>query len=122
MKVAVASEGNLVSQHFGHCPEYTLFTVENGNIISKTVIPNPGHQPGFLPGYLSNLGVSCIIAGGMGPRAQELFSQHNIDTVLGVAGPVDDVIRAYLQGTLEPGESSCDHGGSGHHHNCQHGC
>ncbi|MDN5348287.1 MAG: hypothetical protein PWP65_1851 [Clostridia bacterium] len=121
MKIAIATEGNRVSQHFGHCPEYTIFTVNDGSIVSKTIIPNPGHQPGFLPGYLSNLGVSCIIAGGMGPRAQELFAAQGIKTVLGVSGEIEAVMQAYLSGKLQGGESTCDHGHH-YHDNCGQGC
>lgn len=76
MRIAVATENGQVAQHFGRCPEYTLLDVESGQIRSKVVIPNPGHQPGFLPPYLAEKGVSCIIAGGMGPSAQDLFDRH----------------------------------------------
>ncbi|NPV71433.1 MAG: dinitrogenase iron-molybdenum cofactor [Firmicutes bacterium] len=109
MKIAVATEGINVSPHFGRCPEYTLFEIENGEVKSRTIIPNPGHEPGFLPGYLGQLGVSCIIAGGMGPRAQALFSEQKIETVTGVYGSVEKAVAQYLAGTLERGESACDH-------------
>lgn len=110
MKIAVATDGHMVASHFGRCPEYTIVTVDdNGNVANKVVIPNPGHEPGFLPEYLSNLGVSCIIAGGMGPRAQGLFADKNIQTVTGVSGLVSEVVDSYLAGSLEPGESQCEH-------------
>jgi predicted Fe-Mo cluster-binding NifX family protein len=110
MRIAVATENGQVAQHFGRCQEYTLFDVENGQIRSKVVIPNPGHQPGFLPRYLAEKGVSCIIAGGMGPSAQDLFAVQGIKTVLGASGPVDEVVKAYLSGNLALGPSACEHG------------
>lgn len=109
LKVAIASEGNYVSEHFGHCPEYTIFDVEGNVINNKMVVPNPGHQPGFLPVYLGRLGVTHIIAGGMGYRAQQLFLEQGIEPILGVEGQVDEVIRAFVAGTLERGESRCHH-------------
>ncbi|MEW6399815.1 MAG: NifB/NifX family molybdenum-iron cluster-binding protein [Bacillota bacterium] len=109
MRIAVASEGSVVAQHFGRCPEYTIFEVRDGTVAGKTVIPNPGHQPGFLPVYLGDMGVSCIIAGGMGPRAQGLFERRGIRAVVGVEGPVDGAVSAFLRGDLVPGESFCDH-------------
>lgn len=109
MKIAVATDGVRVAEHFGRCPEYTIFTVNNEKIESKIVIPNPGHEPGFLPRYLAERGINCIIAGGMGPRAQGLFEQQNIKTVVGARGLVDEVIDAYLKGQLEVGESTCEH-------------
>jgi len=111
VKIAVATDGHMVASHFGRCPEYTIVTVDdNGNVANKVVIPNPGHEPGFLPEYLSKLGVSCIIAGGMGPRAQGLFAEKNIRTVTGASGLVSDVVASYLAGSLELGESQCEHG------------
>jgi predicted Fe-Mo cluster-binding NifX family protein len=109
MIIAVATENNMVAQHFGRCPGYTIFKINDGAVAEEKAIPNPGHEPGFLPGYLAKMGVGCIIAGGMGPRAQSLFYEENIETYIGVSGPVGDVIEAYLTGNLRSGESSCDH-------------
>lgn len=111
MIIAVATENGAVAAHFGHCPEYTLVKEEGGAILEQKVIPNPGHEPGFLPGYLARQGVSCIIAGGMGSRAQNLFAAENIETFVGISGPVDQVIKEYLNGTLKSGVSMCDHEG-----------
>jgi len=110
MKVAISTENGYVSSHFGRCPSYTIVEIREGKIISREEIPNPGHQPGFLPRYLAERGVHCIIAGGMGPRAQDLFAQNNIETITGVQGQIDDVIEKFLKNELEAGEDLCDHG------------
>ena len=107
--IAIATEGNMVAQHFGRCPEYTLYKIVDGSVIEEKIIPNPGHEPGFLPGYLAEMGVNCIIAGGMGPRAQSLFDAENIETYIGISGPISEVIAAYLSGNLQSGVSTCDH-------------
>ena len=65
--------------------------------------------------FLAKHGVSCIIAGGMGQRAQDLFTEQNIETIIGVTGSVEQVIADYLAGSLQPGESLCDHRHGGHH-------
>ncbi len=119
MKIAISTEGGSVSAHFGRCPSYTLVEIQDGKVVKREEIPNPGHAPGFLPGYLAERGVTTIIAGGMGPRAQDLFSGNNIETIIGVEGPVDDVIDRFLRGKLEAGRSLCDHGP--HHEGpCRH--
>jgi predicted Fe-Mo cluster-binding NifX family protein len=119
MKIAISTDGGYVSAHFGRCPTYTLVEIQDGKVIKREEVPNPGHQPGFLPAYLSQMGVSAIIAGGMGPRAQGLFAEKKIQTVLGVQGRVDEVIERFLRGELETGQDLCDHGhlheGSCHH-------
>lgn len=126
MKIAVATDGPVVAAHFGRCPEYTIFTVEDGKVVSKSVTTNPGHEPGLLPQYLGRMGVSCIIAGGMGPRAQGLFAERGIETIVGASGPVTEVIDLYLAGRLESGESLCEHGDSrhecGHEHHHENHC
>lgn len=119
MKIAISTDGRTVSAHFGRCPNYTLLDIADGKVLTKEEIPNPGHSPGFLPGFLSQRGVKVIVAGGMGPRAQKLFGERGIQTIIGVQGSVDEVVDLFLQGRLKPGESLCDHGA--HHEGpCRH--
>ena len=110
MKIAISTDGDYVSAHFGRCSQYTLVEIEGDKVLTRELINNPGHQPGFLPGFLAERGVNCVITGGMGPRAQSLFAQQGIETVVGVSGKVDEVIEKFLKGELEGGESLCQHG------------
>jgi len=109
MRIAVACDNGKVSAHFGHCQEYRLYDVVDGKISDSSSLANPGHQPGFLPDYLASHGVNCIIAGGMGPRAVELFEQNNVKVVLGAEGDTDEVVSKYLEGSLNLGKSTCEH-------------
>ncbi len=118
MRIAVAKDGEWVAAHFGRCPEYLLVDVAGGQVTQERVIPNPGHEPGFLPRFLARLGVDCILAGGMGPRAEHLFAEEGIAAVVGVQGRVDVVVRQYLEGALAPGPSQCQHGEG---HECRDG-
>ena len=85
MKYAVPVTDSMLSAHFGHCEQFALFDVEEQKkeIIEKELIPSPVHQPGLLPEWLAEKGVSVVIAGGMGPRAQDIFQQNGISVVLG---------------------------------------
>lgn len=116
MRIAISTDGDRVAAHFGRCPSYTIADIDDGKVISKNVIDNPGHQPGFLPGFLSDRGVSCVVCGGMGPRAVALFQERGIETVVGVTGPIDQVLESIRTGTLEGGESLCSSRGEGHGH------
>jgi predicted Fe-Mo cluster-binding NifX family protein len=107
MKIAISTDGQYVSQHFGRCPEFTILEIKDGKLINKKTISNPGHHPGYLPQYLREYGVSSIVAGGMGMRARELFEQAKIDAVLGVEGKINQVISKIIDGSLEGGESIC---------------
>jgi len=117
MIIAIANEQGFVSAHFGRCPAYTIVEIEEDQVRNRQEIPNPGHQPGFLPQYLSEKGVRVIVAGGMGPRAQHLFAQKNIEVVIGVQGPIDEVIQKLITRQLEAGEDLCSHD-AGHTHEC----
>jgi predicted Fe-Mo cluster-binding NifX family protein len=119
MKIAISTENGYVAAHFGRCVKYTLVNIEDNRITHKEEIDNPGHQPGFLPEFLGARGVNLIISGGMGPRAQGLFAQKNIQTIIGVQGPINEVIENYIQGKLKPGEDLCDHGHE-HHMETRH--
>jgi predicted Fe-Mo cluster-binding NifX family protein len=109
MKVAVATEGAQVAQHFGRCSSYTIAEVEEGRVISKSLIDNPGHQPEFLPVFLAEKGVNCIITGGMGPRAKNLFRERNILVITGVFGLVAQVLEDFVNDRLKTGQDTCEH-------------
>jgi predicted Fe-Mo cluster-binding NifX family protein len=109
-RIAVAQDGGgMVSDHFGHCEGYGLYMVEESRIVDQRFLKNPGHEPGRLPALLASHQVNCVLAGGIGPRAVDLFCRNGIEVILGVRGKVDDVVRDYLAGKLTPGESACHH-------------
>ena len=109
MRIAIAQDENQVSEHFGHCQGYAIFDVEDSIIYRRDDLPNPGHEPGRLPVFLAEHGVNLIIAGGMGPRAVELFNANGIQVLLGISGNVDYTAQDYIAGRLSPGKSSCHH-------------
>ena len=109
IRIAVATDNGAVARHFGRCPEYTIFEVRDGKVVRRTVVSNPGHEPGFLPRFLGEMGISAILAGGMGPRAQALFEQQGIRAVVGLEGPVDRAVETYLRGVLPDGDNACQH-------------
>lgn len=126
MRIAVAADNGHVSLHFGRCQEYEVFEVEDGageqaegqmkarKIAGRSTLKNPGHEPGLLPRLLSEHGVDLVIAGGMGPKAVSLLHERNIRVITGVVGPVEEVVRSFLDGTMKSGESTCDHDTEGH--------
>ncbi|MFA5437084.1 MAG: NifB/NifX family molybdenum-iron cluster-binding protein [Candidatus Omnitrophota bacterium] len=110
MKVAISTDGDFVSAHFGRCPSFTLVDIENGKVVKRTEVPNPGHQPGAIPQFLHQKGANFIIAGGMGMRATSFFEEFGIQVIVGVSGKLDDVIEQIKKGTLRGGESLCSPG------------
>ena len=110
MKIALPLVNGKFSMHFGHCEELAIFEVQAGEIKNKTKVTPPAHEPGALPKFMHEHGMDCIIAGGMGMRAQQLFAQYGIKVVVGAAGnDPEQIVKDYLKGTLETGENVCDH-------------
>lgn len=110
MRIAISTDSGNVSAHFGRCPEYTIVDIEDDKIVNKQLMPNPGHMTGFIPQFLHEKGVECIIAGGMGFKALSFFEQFGIKTIVGVTGKVDDIIDQLIKGKLKGGESLCKPG------------
>jgi predicted Fe-Mo cluster-binding NifX family protein len=110
MKIATACDGTDVSPHFGRCERYLMAEVSGAEIKLLDWLDNPGHEPGALPRLMQQQGVNVVLAGGAGPRAQQLLSAAGIELITGVTGDSLQALQAFAQGTLEPGESACDHG------------
>lgn len=107
MKIAVAADQGMVTEHFGHCEGFMIFEIEGKEIIKEEMTPNPGHRPGFLPVFLHEKGVEIIISGGMGGGAVDLFNEKGIRVIVGAKGEAKEVVEKYLSGDLEYSGSIC---------------
>lgn len=112
MRYAVPVSGGVVSQHFGHCEHFAMIDVDEQTkkILKKELVPSPGHQPGLLPEWLAEQGISFVIAGGMGSRAQNLFHQNRIEVIIGtMESDPGKAVLDHIKGQLETGDNICDH-------------
>ncbi len=110
MKVAIPTAEGRLCMHFGHCSEFIVLTVEDGQVTGRDALAPPAHAPGVLPKWLAGEGVTVVIAGGMGMRAQQLFDAAGIEVIVGApAETPEDLVQHYLDGTLETGTNVCDH-------------
>ncbi len=110
MRYAIACDGQQVAMHFGRCEYYELVDITDGEVVERECLLSPGHgEPGELPRLMQQRQVDCVICGGAGPRALNLFSERGIDFMLGVSGSLEEVIAALAAGELEAGEDSCFH-------------
>jgi ATP-binding protein involved in chromosome partitioning len=112
MRIAIPLAQGKLSLHFGHCDQFAIFDIDDNlnKIISRKDATPPAHEPGVLPRWLHENNVNVIIAGGMGQRAQQLFNQNDIKVVVGASSETpEELVSAFLQGTLETGDNICDH-------------
>ena len=110
MKIAVPTTAGQVSAHFGHCEKFAFFDAQDKEITQVYHLTPPAHEPGAFPKWLKEEGAEVIITGGMGMRAQDLFTQQGIQVISGVsASDPNEVVENYLEGNLAVGENKCSH-------------
>lgn len=122
MKIAVTYENGQVFQHFGHCENFKIYEVEDGKVVSSTILGSDGQGHGALATLLGNNEIDALICGGIGGGARMALAEVNVELYPGVQGNADEAVEALLAGTLnyDP-NTTCNH----HHHegghNCAHG-
>jgi len=112
MKIAIPMAEGKLTTHFGHCESFALIDVNlaEKSILNRTDVIPPPHVPGLLPPWLAEKGVSMVIAGGMGQRAQGLFAEQGIQVFIGAPVETPEVlVGQYLSGNLQTGVNACDH-------------
>lgn len=131
MKVAVPTRDNRVDDHFGHCDHYTIFTIENKQVVNTEELPSPqgcGCKSG-IAAVLQEMGVEVMLAGSMGDGAKTKLEAHGIKVIRGCTGPVQVVLGGYLAGAIfdsglgcaaHEGGHQCGGHGHEHTHECKH--
>lgn len=111
-KIAIPTDDSgILDGHFGHCKFFEILTEENGEILSAEKIVPPPHEPGLLPKWLAEKGVTDIIAGGMGQRAIQLFNQKGVNAFVGAPQlSAEELVKGYLQETISFNANYCSHG------------
>jgi predicted Fe-Mo cluster-binding NifX family protein len=112
MRIAIPTANGKLCMHFGHCEQFAIIDVDakEKKLLQREDVTPPPHEPGVLPRWLGEKDVSTVIAGGMGVRAQNLFAEQNIDVLVGApAESPEEVVNAFLTGTLITGKNACDH-------------
>ena len=110
-KIAIpVDDAGILDAHFGHCKFFAVLTEQEGKIISEKILVPPPHEPGLLPKWLAEEGVTDIIAGGMGHKAITLFNQSGVNAFVGAPKvKADALVKGYLDGSLEFSANYCDH-------------
>jgi predicted Fe-Mo cluster-binding NifX family protein len=110
-KFAVPVDHNgILDAHFGHCKYFALHEVEKNKITFTEMIQQPPHEPGVLPRWLAEMGVTDVLAGGMGNRAIQLFNQHGVNVFVGAPQQnARELVDGYLNNSIAFAANYCDH-------------
>ncbi len=103
-----------IAEHFGRCVGFNLLHInEKKEIIKQEFAGNPldGTSGGTcqLPHFVNQLKANVIIAGGMGPKAVQLFQSYGIEVITAPGMLVDQVLPLFLQGEISGYEECKNH-------------
>ena len=108
--VAIPLEQGRLCRHFGHCEQVAIIETEDGTIRSETRVTPPPHEPGLLPAWLSEKGVTEVITAGIGRKAIRLFEQQLIRVHVGAEyKDPQELVTDYCRQSLATGINACDH-------------
>lgn len=120
MKIAIPIRDGKFCEHFGGADTFSFYTVDetSRSVGNHHLNVPPEHGRGVFPVWLRQQGATVVMAGGMGPRAVNIFAHQGVEVVLGVQGEdPEKIVHGYLDGTLETtGEVCHEHG----FHDCRH--
>lgn len=101
MKIALARWGNYISPLLDAAQEIMLAEVEKGQITSRRQIRLVNDGTGLsLLEQLMGLGVNVLICGGVSNYLYYWLVARGIQVFPWVSGEVEEVLQAYLQGSL----------------------
>ena len=58
LKIVVALDNGIITEHFGHCDNFMIFDTENNQIIKSETIESRTQTPVFTH-FLADLGAKC---------------------------------------------------------------
>lgn len=117
MKIAVPTRDGVIDDHFGHCAYYTIFDIENNEIVATSRLDSPegcGCKSN-IASVMQEMGIEIMLAGNMGQGAKNKLESHNIQVIRGCKGNIDMVVRAYLIGLIKDSGEGCSHHECGSH-------
>jgi predicted Fe-Mo cluster-binding NifX family protein len=108
--IAIPVSKGILDEHFGHCDQFELFQITDNKITQQSTTDAPPHEPGLLPEWLGNKGVTDIIAGGMGNRAIQLFQKAGVNVFVGAPKlSAQNLIEGFINQTIQFTANYCDH-------------
>ncbi len=122
MKIAAPSRNGQIDEHFGHCKEYLVFSVNGTELVPEGTIASPegcGCKSGVAVD-LAKAGVTHMVAGNMGAGAVRVLGSHGIAVIRGASGDARAAVQAFVNGTLADSGLGCAGHGEADGHECAH--
>jgi predicted Fe-Mo cluster-binding NifX family protein len=109
-KIAIPVNNGILDGHFGHCKQFAIYEMDGKTIVNENIIDAPPHEPGLLPRFLAEKGVTDIIAGGMGQKAITLFHENGVNVFVGAPQlAARNLVDGFSNKTIMFTANYCDH-------------
>jgi predicted Fe-Mo cluster-binding NifX family protein len=110
-KIAVpVDENGLLDGHFGHCKFFAVLSIEDKNIVEEKVLVPPPHEPGLLPKWLAEQGVTDVLAGGMGQKAIHILNYNEVNVWVGAPRKsAKELAEGFVSSSIQFTANYCDH-------------
>ena len=97
-KFALPLDDGKLAAKFGQARHFALVTVKDGAIVDQETIPTPAHEPGGILEILEDLGVTHVIAAGLGEKAQGLIQHKGIEVFPGLPNETpENLVQNFLK-------------------------
>lgn len=115
LRIAIPVRGEVFCEHFGRCDGFYLCDVSEGAVDRPRMVRRPRCKCESVPGWLGEMGVNVVLAGGIGVVGTRRLAELGIEVVAGCVGvePGAMVERFIRQG---PGEQDNPCGRFEHRH------
>jgi predicted Fe-Mo cluster-binding NifX family protein len=114
MKAALTIWDGRVAPVFDVSQKAVILTIENGTILARHTANIEAPTASQKVGRLIELGVGTLICGAISEPLYEELSARNVRILGFVAGPIEEVLQAYVAGEL-PSPALCMPGCAGRH-------
>lgn len=108
MRIAVASDGDMVGRQFQESKWFRLYEVEGGRVIRELDVPALGEGEEALIRSLADYRANVLICGAVSGSARAALGEVGILAFGGIIGRSGAAVNAFLAGTLSSGtDASC---------------
>lgn len=119
MRIAVPTKADAFCEHFGRSDGFFICEADQVQAQQPRIIPRPKSKCESVPQWLRKLGVTTILAGGMGEVARHHFAELGIAVSVGHRGSDPAaVVAEFLTEAGKARPNPCadfEH----HHHHCR---
>lgn len=96
MRIAVASDGLSIAQHFSQCLNFNYYTTCSYQIIESQNIPAQGVTAEEYARLMDHIGVDALIVNHISPTARATFLEHGIEVVESQEGLAIEAAERYI--------------------------